>query len=41
MAMSSALDWREVTETASMFNLAVTQISMAMHEGDFHDIGLF
>lgn len=36
MSTSSApdLDWSQVTETVRMLNLAVAQISMAMHEGE-------
>jgi hypothetical protein len=33
-AASPDLDWSQVTETVRMLNLAVAQISMAMHEGE-------
>ncbi len=33
-ASSPDLDWSQVNETVRMLNLAVAQISMAMHEGD-------
>lgn len=33
-AASPDLDWSQVSETVRMLNLAVAQISMAMHEGE-------
>lgn len=33
-AASPDLDWSQISETVRMLNLAVAQISMAMHEGD-------
>lgn len=33
-ASAPDLDWSQVTETVRMLNLAVAQISMAMHEGE-------
>ncbi|MDJ0738224.1 MAG: hypothetical protein QNJ91_00800 [Gammaproteobacteria bacterium] len=33
-ATTPDLDWSQVTETVRMLNLAVAQISMAMHEGE-------
>lgn len=33
-AAAPDLDWSQVTETVRMLNLAVAQISMAMHEGE-------